>query len=688
MKRVILAIFILLNLFIFVNNSEEAYLSINKSKKHEDQTKDLTPLVVTLNSDDKDEGVRGVDLICLIDYSGSMGGDKITLVRNSLLELVDLMNKNDKLALIKFDSYAHIILQLSFMNDDNKDIAKQKIKDLTNPSGGTDIYEGLKQGLEILTENYSDGNRVASIILLSDGDDLYRSRDDLISNFADLISDTKKESIFTLHTFGYGDGHDTELMNGLSKVRDGGYYNIRELPMVKEALSKIYGLLSTTFKVNVEVEINSEYPIKKIYGMEDFYKGVPSKIEESINKFSTTIIHFKHGKKYHFVLLLDIPSKIGEGTKILEVSIPSLNKKEVYTWKSNELHPFAYEEYIRGISIDYFQRSYNSGKNGIGIIQSGINWINYEGIDEKWKDIYNDILKDLGNFDYYGKANLLSKLRELKTEKPGMHFKDLNSYEEKILNNLHSIEKTKYLTPIKIIGKGKTKKLDFSNGNYSYFYLKEGVGKINDLIFSGEHSTIVLSSPQKTDEITIESLSESLEFYYYSENTKRTQTEVDFSKGGKFSFKNEFPLQFYTLIDGSKDITFNIQFTKLDGSSSSSVEGHSFEINAYIFDNYAINDFFDKIDNIEYCPGKPLLNGYYDKGLRFGQLIIYKEDLLGHLSTSAQNYLYVVIKKPSNADNNYVYNKIEGQFSFITMDSYSDIPENFYISSNLSPNKK
>ena len=688
MERFILAIFILLNLFIFINNSEEAYLSINKSKKHEDQTKDLTPLVVTLSSDDKDEGVRGVDLICLIDYSGSMRRDKITLVRNSLLELVNLMNKNDKLALIKFDSYAHIILQLSFMNDDNKNIAKQKIKDLTNPSGGTNIYEGLKQGLQLLTENYSDGNRVASIILLSDGDDLYRSKADLVGNFTKLISDTKKEYIFTLHTFGYGKYHDSELMDKLSKVRDGGYYNIRELPMVKEALSKIYGLLSTTFKVNVQIEINSQYPIKKIYGMEDFYNGVPSKIEESINKFSTTIIHFKHGKKYHFVLLLDIPSKIGEGTKILEVSIPSLNKEEIYIWKSNEFHPFAYEEYIRGISIDYFQKSYNSGENGIGIIQSGINWINYEGIDEKWKDIYNDILKDLGNFDDYGKANLLSKLRELKTEKPGMHFKDLNSYEEKIINNLHSIEKTKYLTPQKIIGKGKTMKFSFSNGNYSYFYLKEGVGKINDLIFSGEHSTIVLSSPQKTDEIIIECLSESLEFYYYSENTKRTQTEVDFSKGGKFSFKNEFPLQFYTLIDGNKDVTFNIQFTKLDGSSSSSMEGHSFEIIAYIFDNYAINDFFDKIDNIEYCPGKPLFNGYYDKGLRFGQLVINKEDILGHLTTSAQNYLYVVIKKPSNADNNYVYNKVEGQFSFITMDSYSDIPENFYISSNLSPNKK
>jgi hypothetical protein len=676
-----------LNLFTLIYNSDEAYLSINKSKKHEDQTKNNTPLVVTLTSDDKDDGIRDVDMICIIDYSGSMEGDRINLVKDSLLLLIDLMKENDRLSIIRFDDDAELILPLTKMNNDNKSMAKEKIKNLSIKDYGTDIYTGLELGLKQLIENYSDGKRVASIIFLSDGED-YSFKNHGLDKFKDLIMNTKKECIFTLHTFGYGEDHDSELMNKLSKVRDGGYYNIRELSMVQNALNQIYGLLSTTYKVNVQIEINSEYPITKIYGIEDFYDAVPSTIEESIKKFSTTIIHLKHGKKYHFVLLLDIPSDTKDETKILEVSIPSLNKNEVYKWNGNELHPFAYEEYIRGISIEYIQRSYDSGeKSGIGIITSGINWLNYEGIDEKWKDIYNDILKDLGNFNSFGKANILSKLRELKTEKPGMHFKDLNSYEEKIINDLHSLEKIKYLSPKKI-NKGEIMTLNFKNGNYFYFYLKEGVGKINGLLFSDEHSTIALSSSKKEDEITIECLSEYLEFYHISEYTKRIQTEVDFSKGGKFSFKNEFPFQFYTPIDGDKDVTFNIQFTKLDGTSSESIEGHSFEINAYIFDKYAINDCFDKIDNIDYYPGELLFNGYYDKGLRFGQLVINKEEFTGHLKASNQNYLYVVIKKPSNADNNYNYNKVEGQFSFVTMDSYSDIPENFYISSNLSPNKK
>ena len=684
---------LLISLFIFINNSEEAYLSIDKSKKHEEHSKNYTPLVVSLTSDDKDDRVRGVDLICLIDYSGSMYGDKIKLVRSSMLELIDLMNENDKLALIKFDNYAHVILQLTEMNDYNKNIARKNIEDLTDPNGGTDIYEGLKQGLELLKENYSDGNRVSSIILLSDGKDLYKTTSQLVGNFTNLISSTKKDCMFTLHTFGYGEGHDYELMNELSKVRDGGYYNIRELAMVRKALSQIYGLLSTTYKTNVEIEINSDYPITKIYGIEDFYNGVPSKINESINNFKTTIIHFKHGKKYHFVLLLDIPKDIKDGTKILEVSIPSLNLKEAYNWKNDDdFHPFAYEEYIRGISIDYFQKCYNSDKkSALGIIKTGITWIKqkYEGIDDKWKEIYNDIYDDIDNYDKGGKAILLSKLRELKTEKPGMHFKDSNSYEEKIINNLHSIEKTKILTPKRLHCQGNPEELE-NPLNYAYFYLKEGVGKINGLLFSGEHSTIALSfikkNSQQKDKIKIECISEYLEFYYYFEKQERIQTEVDLTRGGKFSFKNDFPFQFYTAVDGEKDITVNIQFTKLELDSSSDEVGHPFEIEAYIFDNTSIYNFINKTD--QYYPIDPPFNGQYDKGFRFGQLIINKEDISKHLRNSFQNYLYVIVKKPSSLDKYNNYNNIEGQFSFTTTEDYSEIPENFYISGNLSPSKK
>ena len=83
-------------------------LEILRSKSHSDQTGNLTPLVVSLSSEDIINKVKGVDLICIVDVSGSMSGQPINLVRESLKYLVGLMNEQDRVALVTFESDANI----------------------------------------------------------------------------------------------------------------------------------------------------------------------------------------------------------------------------------------------------------------------------------------------------------------------------------------------------------------------------------------------------------------------------------------------------------------------------------------------------------------------------------------------------------------------------------------------------
>ena len=47
-----------------------------------------------------------VDLICVIDNSGSMNGEKIALVRDTLKFLVETLTPSDRISLILFNSYA------------------------------------------------------------------------------------------------------------------------------------------------------------------------------------------------------------------------------------------------------------------------------------------------------------------------------------------------------------------------------------------------------------------------------------------------------------------------------------------------------------------------------------------------------------------------------------------------------
>lgn len=47
-----------------------------------------------------------IDLICVIDQSGSMAGAKIKLVQDTLKYLLELLNENDRLCLVLFESSA------------------------------------------------------------------------------------------------------------------------------------------------------------------------------------------------------------------------------------------------------------------------------------------------------------------------------------------------------------------------------------------------------------------------------------------------------------------------------------------------------------------------------------------------------------------------------------------------------
>jgi Mg-chelatase subunit ChlD len=270
MRKEILTLILFLQIFCLILNQSSISLEIQRSRSHFDQTGKLTPLVVSLSSEDKIEKIKGVDLICIVDVSGSMSSprNKIELVKESLKYLVNLMNEEDNLALVTFDTSSKIVKELTKMTSENKTIL---LKDIDNlyASGGTNIYQGLDKALSLITTDYSNGERIASMILLSDGIDNYSGAD---TKFIKLLSDTGKNNYtFTLHTFGYGNDHDPLLLTKIARIRDSGFFPISQLIDIQEAYLKIYGSLSTICYINTQLIIESNFKIEKIYGMDEMY---------------------------------------------------------------------------------------------------------------------------------------------------------------------------------------------------------------------------------------------------------------------------------------------------------------------------------------------------------------------------------------------------------------------------------
>lgn len=67
-----------------------------------------------------DENRPGMDLILAIDTSGSMSGEKIKLVKETINFMIDELQDIDRLALVEFNSTKTLLAHFNPMTEKNK----------------------------------------------------------------------------------------------------------------------------------------------------------------------------------------------------------------------------------------------------------------------------------------------------------------------------------------------------------------------------------------------------------------------------------------------------------------------------------------------------------------------------------------------------------------------------------------
>ncbi|MFS7968324.1 putative transcription factor C2H2 family [Helianthus anomalus] len=205
-----------------------------------------------------------VDLVTVLDISGSMSGTKMALLKRAMGFVIQNLGPADRLAVIVFSSAARRLFPLQRMTDAGKQHAVQAVNSLM-ANGGTNIAEGLRKGSKVMKDR-REKNPVTSIILLSDGQDTYTASGSWDSSSGVDRNGSNQRLLVPqcidvpVHAFGFGADHDATLMHSISETSGGTFSFIETESVIQDAFAQcIGGLLSVVVK-GLQVTIESASP--------------------------------------------------------------------------------------------------------------------------------------------------------------------------------------------------------------------------------------------------------------------------------------------------------------------------------------------------------------------------------------------------------------------------------------------
>ncbi len=244
-----------------------------------------------------------LDLVCVLDHSGSMQGEKMELVKNTFKYLLHFLNEFDRLSIVIFDDQVSTIVPLINTNDANKKRILSAISTV-HDRGGTNINLGVQRALEILKER-KEMNVVTSIFLLSDGLDNRHGAQDRIKS---ALSHSGLRDDVIIHTFGFGKDHDPQLMTDIADITDGSFYFIKQLDNIDEAFVESLGALQSSVAKSVQITVRPEQS-EFLQGVElvKAYGDATMWIQH-YQSYITTTTNLIHGRQKDYVLELKIPT--------------------------------------------------------------------------------------------------------------------------------------------------------------------------------------------------------------------------------------------------------------------------------------------------------------------------------------------------------------------------------------------
>lgn len=187
----------------------------------------------------KSADFQAINVLFIVDISSSMGiGNRMELMKYSLLQLTEMLRQEDKIAIVSYASNAEVLLNPTAGN--RKEEIQEKVKKLKS-GGMTAGGEGIKLGCKTISNSLIEGKNI--IYIITDGAFNKDSK-----NYMESIDKFKKMGIQICVIGIQNTPQDALNMRKIAELGGGTYTSIQKLADAETAL--IHEIRNQTYRKN------------------------------------------------------------------------------------------------------------------------------------------------------------------------------------------------------------------------------------------------------------------------------------------------------------------------------------------------------------------------------------------------------------------------------------------------------
>ena len=190
-----------------------------------------------------------VDIVFVIDVSGSMQGQKIIQAKESLVEVINQLRSADRFSIVTFESDVSTWMDRLVSASEYRQNGIQFAQRLT-AGGGTNFAGGMQEGISIL-RSHGDADYIQLLVMLTDGEPTAGITN--VNQILALASESLVGTQISLNTLGFGQSLNFDLLVRLALANRGIAQRIYEGADAAQQLEGFYEAISSPILRSITV---------------------------------------------------------------------------------------------------------------------------------------------------------------------------------------------------------------------------------------------------------------------------------------------------------------------------------------------------------------------------------------------------------------------------------------------------